>query len=121
GGGYPEGESGLSKYPLLWMITQAKAAGLKTSTSMVNHLVLGKPRRDSPRVYTAPGAEARLHRSLKALWWILEVIPKLKKFREWPRRWSFLGLYLPLAEPRLIGDGALVHGSVLERRSKVPG
>ena len=47
GGGYAEEESGLSKFPLLWMINQAKAAGLKTQTAMINYLVLGKPRKDS--------------------------------------------------------------------------
>jgi len=120
GAGYPEVQSGLSKFPLLWMINQAKAAGLKTSTSMINYLVLGKERKDSARVYAAPDPKAQVHRSLKRFWWILEVIPKLMKFREWPRRWSFLGLYLPLAEPRVVPDGALVHGSVFDRVADVP-
>jgi hypothetical protein len=121
GGGYPEVESGLSKFPLLWMINQAKSAGLKMSTSMINHLVLGRPRKDSARIYTAPDAKAQLHRSLKGFWRILEVIPKLTKYREWPRRRSFLGVYLPLAEPRRIPDGALIHGSAFERAAAVPG
>jgi uncharacterized protein (DUF2235 family) len=120
GAGYPEVQSGLSKFPLLWMINQAKAAGLKTSTSMINYLVLGTERKDSARVYAAPDPKAQVHRSLKGFWWILEVIPKLRKFREWPRRWSFLGLYLPMAEPRVIPDGALVHGSVFDRVAEVP-
>jgi uncharacterized protein (DUF2235 family) len=121
GGGYPEAQSGLSKFPLLWMINQAKAAGLKMSTAMINHLVLGKPRKDSARIYTAPQADAALHHSLKRFWWVLEIIAKLRKFREWPRRPSLLGLYLPLAEPRLIPDGALIHASVVERMAEVPG
>lgn len=87
----------LSKYPLLWMINQAKAAGLKTSTAMVNYLVLGKPRKDSSRVYSKPDPRARLHKSLTGLWWLLEVIPKRTKWREWLRRPSLLGFYLPLA------------------------
>jgi uncharacterized protein (DUF2235 family) len=120
GGGYPESESGLSKYPLLWMINQAKAAGLKMSTAMVNHLVLGKRRKDSERVYMAPGATAPLHRSLRGFWWILEFLPKLTKWREWPRRRSILGFYLPLGEPRFIPDGALIHGSVFERMAALP-
>lgn len=121
GGGYPETESGLSKFPLLWMINQARAAGLKTSTSMINHLVLGKPRKDSARRYVPPSAAAELHRSLKGLWWILELGPKLAKYREWPGRWSLLGLYLPLGEPRLVPDGALIHPSVFARIQTVPG
>lgn len=120
GGGYPEDESGLSKFPLLWMINQGRAAGLKMSTAMINHLVLGKPRKDSSRVYAEPNAAATLHRSLKGFWWILEFIPKLKKFREWPRRWSLAGLYLPLSEPRPIPEGARIHGSVFERMSALP-
>jgi len=120
GGGYPEQESGLSKYPLLWMINQAKAAGLKTSTAMVNYLALGKPRKDSKRVYTPPDPAATLHHSLKGAWWILEVLPKRAKWREWLRRPSFLGLYFPLAEPRPIAEGSVIHGSVFERMKAVP-
>ncbi len=120
GGGYDELESGLSKYPLLWMINQAKAFGLKTSTAMVNYLVLGKPRKDSTRVYAAPDARAKLHRSLKDFWWIMEFLPKRKKWLEWIRRRTFLGLYFPLAEPRPIPDAALIHSSVLDRIATEP-
>lgn len=120
GGGYPESQSALSKYPLLWMINQAKAAGLKTSTAMINHLVLGKPRKDSSRTYVSPNPAGKLHRSLKGLWWILEFLPKRTKWREWSRRPSFLGLYLPLAEPRPVPDGAPIHGSVFDRIAAVP-
>ena len=120
GGGYPETESGLSKFSLLWMINQAKAAGLKTSTAMVNYLVLGKPREDSKRVYTPPNPAAPMHKSLKGVWWALEIIPKLTKWREWPKRRSLFGLYLPLAEPRPIPNSALIHGSVFDRIATVP-
>jgi uncharacterized protein (DUF2235 family) len=119
GGGYPETESGLSKYPLMWMINQAKAAGLKTSTAMINHLVLGKPRRDSARTYVPPNAGAELHRSLSGFWWIFEFIPKRTKWREWMRRPSFLGFYLPLAEPRPLPEGALIHSSVFDRMAMI--
>lgn len=119
GGGYPESESGLSKFPLLWMINQAKAAGLKTSTAMVNYLVLGRPRNDSNRVYQPPNAGAELHRSLQGFWWILEVLPKRVKWLEW-RRPSFLRLYLPLGEPRPIAEGASIHGSVFDRMAADP-
>lgn len=121
GGGYPESQSGLSKFPLLWMINQAKAAGLKTSTAMINHLVLGKMRKDSNRVYASPDVKAPLHQSLTPAWWPLELIPKRTRWREWPARWSFLGFYLPLAEPRLVPEGARIHKSVFERMTQVPG
>ena len=42
GGGYPESESGISKFPLEWMIDEAKAAGLLTNELMIDHLVLGE-------------------------------------------------------------------------------
>lgn len=118
---YPESASGLSKFPLLWMINQAKAAGLRTSTAMINHLVLGKERKDSNRVYSVPDVRARLHRSLTPLWWLLEVVPKRTRWREWPRRPSLLGFYLPLGEPRFIPEGALIHGSVFDRMTEVAG
>ena len=121
GGGYPETEGGLSKLPLLWMINQAKAAGLKTSTAMFNHLVLGKARKNSIRTYVSPDPAGPLHRSLKGFWWILELLPKRTKRREWPPRRSLLGFYLPLGEPRLVPEGARIHRSVFERMAKVPG
>jgi uncharacterized protein (DUF2235 family) len=120
GGGYPESESGLSKFPLLWMVNQAKAAGLKTSTAMVNYLVLGKPRKDTKRVYEPPEPTAKLHTSLRGAWWILEIIPKLRRWREWSGRASFLGFYLPLGEPRALPEGALIHSSVFDRMEAEP-
>lgn len=121
GGGYPETDSQLSKFPLLWMINEAKAAGLKINTAMVNYLVLGKRRRDSERRYEPPKVDGKVHQSLTGLWWVLEFIPKLVKWREWSKRRSFLGLYLPLGEPRVIADGAFVHGSALDRVETVEG
>src|SRR3954470_16107395 len=38
GGGYPEVESSLSKYPLLWMIDEAEKAGLKFNRATINQL-----------------------------------------------------------------------------------
>lgn len=118
GGGYHETESGLSKYPLAWMIEEAAAAGLRVNRPMINHLVFGKPRKDSTHSYTPPDFRARLHRSL-TLWWApVEIIPKLKKWREWPRnRPAFLGLYIPWGEPRFIPAGAFVHESASDRRA----
>jgi uncharacterized protein (DUF2235 family) len=118
GGGYPEEQSGLSKFPLLWMIAQAKAAGLRVDNSMVNHLGWGQPRPHGHK-YVPPSATAQLHVSLEGPWWILEFWPKKEKWREWPDRKAFLGLYLPLGEPRLILDGAILHRSVIERMDKV--
>jgi len=117
GGGYEERESGLSKYPLAWMIREAKTAGLRCNQSLINHLVYGKPRKGSTHHYAPPDPKAKLHRSLTIWWSALEIIPKLSRWKEWPSRPSFLGLYLPLAEPRLIPGGAFIHQSAIDRRA----
>ena len=117
GGSYPETESGLSKFPLLWMIEQAVAAGLRVDQSMVNHLGWGQPRSHA-YVYVAPSPTAELHVSLEGAWRIIEWLPKQVKWREWPARKSFLGWYLPLGEPRPIPEGAIIHRSVIDRRDK---
>lgn len=119
GGGYPEAESGLSKFPLLWMIDQAEAAGLRVDRSMVDHLVWGLARQDSGHVYVAPDATAQLHVSLEGAWWFLEYLPKREKWKEWPDRKCYLGWYIPDAEPRPIPEGSIVHRSVVERMAKL--
>jgi uncharacterized protein (DUF2235 family) len=120
GGGYPETESGLSKFPLAWMIEQARAAGLVMDQAEINHLVWGWPQAGSDHVYVAPDAAAELHESLTGLWHILEWLPKRAKWKEWPPRRSWLGWYLPNGEPRLIPEGAVIHHSVFDRKSRVP-
>lgn len=121
GGGYPEDESGLSKYPLLWMVEQAVEAGLRIRTRMLNHLVLGAERANerSRHDYVGPDHTAKVHTSLKNAWWLLEPIPKLAKWMEW-RRPSLLGLYIPWAEPRPIPEGASIHQSVIDRMAALP-
>lgn len=49
-------------------------------------------------------------------WLLLEWIPKRAKWKEWSKRSVFAGLYLPLCEPRLIPEGALIHESVNKRK-----
>lgn len=120
GGGYAEAESGLSKFPLIWMIDQAVAHGLRVIPTMIEHLAFGKPVTGGLYPYVPPNPAARLHRSLKGAWWLLEIFPKRAKWLGWPRKWTFLGLYLPLAEPRFIDEGSTLHRSVIERMRAVP-
>ena len=120
GGGYPESQSGAAKYPLQWMIDEAIASGIKINTAMYNHLVLGRERKGDTRTYVAPNPKAPLHNSMTFGWRLLEYIPKSVKFRDWPKRPSFLGYYLPLCEPRMIEDGSRVHASVYERIAAEP-
>lgn len=42
GGGYPEASSGLSKFPLIWMIEEAVVHGLAVDRSTVNHTRSGR-------------------------------------------------------------------------------
>ncbi len=66
GGGYPEKESGLSKYPLLWMIDEATKCGLQVNQATVNQLAWGVQRKGSPFSYVVPDVRGDLHTSLRA-------------------------------------------------------
>jgi uncharacterized protein (DUF2235 family) len=120
GGGYPEKESGLSKFPLLWMIEEARGKGLAVHTETINHLAKGAPQPGSRFTYVAPDALSALHDSMTSGWRVLEWLPKADKYKEWTARKSLLGHYIPAAEPRPIPDNAFIHESVLQRMDKVP-
>ncbi|MBP2310696.1 T6SS phospholipase effector Tle1-like catalytic domain-containing protein [Azospirillum melinis] len=120
GGGYPESESGLSKFPLAWMIEEAHRHGLHVNDAMVDHLVHGRPRPGSRHSYVAPDATADMHQSMTAGWRLLEWLPKRARWREWTDREVRFGWYLPRSEPRLLPLGALVHRSVRERMKRIP-
>ena len=123
GGGYPEVDSALSKYPLNWMIDQAVAKGLKVNNALRNYLAHGKSRMGGPDIFVAADFAAMQHDSLNAAWWPFEWIPKSAKLREWPARRSLLGWYLPQAEPRRIDTDdlrPLIHESVIDRK-QIPG
>jgi len=119
GGGYPEDESGPAKYPLQWMVDEARANGLIFRERMVDRLVKGEnPKNvtaDSDRFYAAPSAEDELHDSMGFWWRLLEYIPKKKKSHDNPAVKKKGGIYLPLKEPRYIPDDAIIHPSVVER------
>jgi uncharacterized protein (DUF2235 family) len=116
GGGYPEAESTISKFPLIWMIEEAKAFGLSVNQATVNQLAWGKQRAGSPFTYVAPDCSRPVHDSLIGAWPLLEWIPKNDRYKEWPRRQSFMHRYLPQAEPRVIPENAKVHQSVIDKQ-----
>jgi uncharacterized protein (DUF2235 family) len=116
GGGYPEVESGLSKFPLDWMVEEAKRAGLRINTAMRNHLVRGQERKGGRNTYVPPDPNGCLHDSMTVGWRPLEWLPKSASLKESPDRQAFAGLYLPRGEPRVIPDGARIHHSVIARR-----
>jgi len=119
GGGYPERESGLSKFPLIWMIGEAVRCGLAVNPATVNRLAWGNPRKNSVYTYVAPDIYREPHDSMKWAWRILEYVPKADEYKEWPARKSVLGHYIPDAEPRPIPNNAFVHESVVRRMEKV--
>ncbi|OAF13485.1 hypothetical protein AYJ54_05735 [Bradyrhizobium centrolobii] len=121
GGGYPEVESAVSKYPLLWMIDEARAAGLNFNPRTVNQLAWGVQRKNSPFTYVAPDADGELHNSMTPAWRVLEYLPKSAKYKEWPERKVHFGFYIPDCEPRVIPEGAHVHESVVKRMAALPG
>lgn len=120
GGGYAETRSGPAKYPLAWMIDEAREQGLRFREVLVGRVVEGKNPAGSRRQYSAASPEAALHNSLAGFWHVLEWIPKRVRFREWPARRARWGWYLPRAEPRPLPTGSLVHSSVSERVAALP-
>jgi uncharacterized protein (DUF2235 family) len=119
GGGYPEKDAALSKYPLLWMIDEAVAAGLSVNPRTVNQLAWGVQRKNSPFSYVAPSIRGILHDSMTPAWRLLEFLPKSATYKEWPQRQVHFGCYIPDGEPRFIPDGAHIHESVLMRIAEI--
>ena len=121
GGGYPEKESGLSKFPLLWMIEEAVKHGLAVNRQTVNQLVWGVERKGSPYRYVEPDIRRDPHQSMTTAWRCLEWIPKSDAYKEWRARRSWLGRYIPNGEPRFIPEDAWIHESVKLRMAAVSG
>jgi uncharacterized protein (DUF2235 family) len=119
GGGYSEAESGLSKFPLLWMIDEAVKCGLAVNPRTINQLAWGVPRKGSPFSYVKPDIMRDPHKSLSKAWRILEWLPKADKYKEWQARGSVLGHYIPNAEPRPIPPDAFIHQSAVDRMRAV--
>lgn len=120
GGGYPEEESGLAKYPLDWMLREAIAHGLKVNKAMHNYIVLGGARMGSKVRFTKPNHLADAHDSLTLGWRPFEYLPKSAKWMEWPRQ-KLAGMYLPQAEPRKIegtGRKPIIHKSAVDRKNE---
>lgn len=117
GGGYPEKESGLSKFPLEWIVRDAERFGLKVDEGTFQHLVHGRPQRGGRHEYVPPDPMAELHDALSGGWWILEWLPKRAKWKE-TRRGSFLGMYVPRGERRRIPPDAILAPSVLARKDQ---
>jgi len=115
GGGYPEGESGLSKIALEWMVEEARIAGLLINSEKQSR-ILGRSGSDE---FAQPDEKGIRHESLRWWWHLAEFVPKRSfdwKDRKW--RWR-CNLY----RPRMLPPKALVHESVYRRggyESRIP-
>jgi uncharacterized protein (DUF2235 family) len=112
GGGYIEAESGLSKGALAWMIGE-----LDTRLAFDGRAFV--PEHDTSG-YAAPSALAKLHRSLRGLWWVVEILPRRIKdpSLNFAPRWI-----IPLARHRFVRNSkehpALLHRMVIDRQRGV--
>lgn len=121
GGGNPREASGASQYPLCWMIKEAMVNHLRFNPRTVDYVAQGIPYGATTEyMYPKPDPQAKLHSSRRSAWALLEVFPKLARFRETgakKKRPALLGLYLPLWEKRTIPEGAKIHQSAIDRMS----
>jgi uncharacterized protein (DUF2235 family) len=108
GGGYPEAESGLSKFPLQWMIEEASAHGLQIDSDRVS-LVLGL--RGHGYVQADPNSPS--HESLTPSWKLLEYV-RLPRWNATTRRRTWQANH---GARRQIPDGAVVHDAAWDRDS----
>ena len=120
GGGHPEAEAGLAKFPLIWMVEEARAHGLRVDEATYQHLAHGNPPPGAaPRhTYAWPDENAMLHNKVAWYYRLLEWLPKNARWIEWTKRRVVLGFYIPRYEPRLIPEDALIHISVQARLSR---
>jgi uncharacterized protein (DUF2235 family) len=107
GGGYPEKQSVLWRFPFEWILREAQAAGLLLDVERCQEVL--------PR--TEPIARAwqdPQHESLTPLWWPAEFVPKVRSRPGFSTPLPTLGL----GHSRTIQDGSLIHGSALLRLRK---
>lgn len=112
GGSYPEGESGLSKITLEWMLREATSKGLRINEDEAKRILGIK----FPAPFAPPDAADGQHESLTGPWWILECFPHFKydKAKQEPH-WKLP----PLGDPRHMPDDVTVHQSVYDRMAAV--
>ena len=115
GGGFAEAQSGAAKFPLGWMVDEARSHGLRFRETMVRRLVQGRNPKNSTRQYSAPDPAAPLHESMNPVWQIAEYLPRRLSRHGDPARRRPTGWYLPRGERRHIPEGAEVHPSVMAR------
>ena len=120
GGSYPEGESGLSKITLEWMLREATLAGLRIHDDEARRVLGVGP----PAPFVRPDPTDGQHESLTGAWWVVEFLPHFKYDKRKGRpHWS----WPPLGEHRHLPidssthrNLAVLHESVFDRLQNVP-
>lgn len=115
GGGHAEEQSGLSKLSLEWMAGEAAVAGLRIDKALLARMVGGYSAKNGQLVFCPKDTDGPIHLQPAGGWWSIEYLPKSAKLREWSRRRSIFGYYLPAGEPRPISNGECIHESVAVR------
>jgi uncharacterized protein (DUF2235 family) len=120
GGSYPEGESGLSKITLEWMLHEAQVAGLRFHHDEAKRVLGVAP----PAPFVRPDPTDGQHESLTGAWWVVEFLPhykydKVKGRPHWT--WPPIGKHrrLPI-DPVTHQNLAVLHESVFDRLQNVP-
>ncbi len=112
GGSYAESESQLSQIALRWILCEAELAGLLVDPGRKAAILGGKP----PYVSPDPTTKYQ-HESLRGLWWIAEVWPKVVHVPTTQGTWAN-SIRFNLARRRWIPSDSLVHESVEQRLHK---
>jgi uncharacterized protein (DUF2235 family) len=109
GGSYPESESQLSKIALQWMVCEAELAGVLIDQDRKADILGRKP------PYVAPDPlTTNQHESLRGIWWIAELWPKIAHVETSPGVWA-KHLRMNLGRRRWIAPNPVVHASVDQR------
>ncbi len=100
GGGYPERESGLSKFAFEWMVREAALAGLFVDRNRIDE-IMGR----SSDKYAKANPDAQMHESLTPVWRIAEYVPK----KHWNWDTKSEQRRMNLGRRRTIPPAPLVH------------
>jgi uncharacterized protein (DUF2235 family) len=108
GGGYPEAESGLSKFAFEWMTREAALAGLLVDRTRIDEIV-GR----TGTKYAKADPDAKMHESLTLGWRPAEIIPK--KHWNWQKQCE--ERRMNLARRRTMPSNPLVHAVAFDRKN----
>ncbi|WP_417519733.1 T6SS phospholipase effector Tle1-like catalytic domain-containing protein [Minwuia sp.] len=112
GGGYPEDKSALTKFPLVWMIEESQACGIKFHQGNVSAIAKGQNHIDEPGKYVAPDPCSPINESMNWRWALAEYLPRRKSRHVRTNRKDLGGWFIPRKERRIIPPDPAIHPSV---------